>query len=105
MMNVEMNNCKMTNTQIGENNYMNIATSVSDDEWKKLELFFKERSEMVEKEYSFLAKEAENYVKKRDKKGLKEFIHRYVPEFTAGIFCNLASSGIVDLLQKFGIWL
>lgn len=105
MKNIKMDNCNMTNTQIGENNYMSIETSVSDNEWEKLELFFRERAETVEKKYSFLAKEAENYVKKKDKKGLKEFIHRYLPEFTAGIFCNLASSGIVDLLQKFGIWI
>lgn len=105
MKNIKMDNCNMTNTQIGKNNYMSISTSISDDEWKKLESFFDEKLETVEKEYCFLVKEAGNYVKRRDKKGLKEFIHRYVPEFTTGIFCNLASSGIVGLLQKFGIWI
>lgn len=66
-----------------------------------MELFFKDRSKTVEKEYYFLVKEAEDYIKQRDEKGLKKFIKKYAAEFTTGVFCNVASANIVEILKGF----
>lgn len=105
MTNVHISDCALTNAQIGDYNSMTISDIISASEWKNLESFFGDKLKTVEKEYYFLVKEAEDYAKKRNKNGLKDFINKYAVEFAAGIFCNTMSAGIKNLLQKLGIWI
>ena len=98
-------NCTLNNSQVGDKNFMSISNPVINKDWEELEKFFESKLQMLEKDtiYYFLAKEAEDYTKKRDKKGLKDFIQKYASEFASGIFCNIASTGIINILERLGI--
>lgn len=106
-MSVEINisNSEIMGSQIGEKNIMNLSGGVLDDDWKCLEQFWGDRAASCNKEsvYYFLINEARDYTKKKDRKGLKEFIKKYASEFATGIFCNLASTSVINALANLGI--
>lgn len=107
-MGVTISNCAMQGVQIGDNNIMNINNNqISDREWSELEDFFCQSLTHFGEDtsYHFLSKEALDYTKKKDKKGLVDFIKKYMKEFTNGIFCNLASTSIIEIIKKIGVTL
>lgn len=97
--------CDIKSSQVGENNSIVVRNFVSEDDWEELELFFNRKKQTLDRNNIcyFLAKEAEDYTKKRNKIGLKNFIQKYASEFATGIFCNIASTNIINLLEKLGI--
>ncbi|MDE7340783.1 MAG: hypothetical protein K2N80_09545 [Lachnospiraceae bacterium] len=99
------------NSPIGNNNTYHNNTyynePLTDDDWKNIEKIFDlSLKEMSNDSYlhSFF-NESKKYASNKDKKGLKNFFEKNCTEFIKNVFYNMASTGIIALLSKIGIFI
>ena len=95
------------NSQIGNNNTYN-NNSLAENDWENLrEIFSQLLQEMRNNDsdsYLFFD-ESIKYTFNKDKKGLKNHFKKNCTEFIKNVIYNMASTGIITLLSKIGIFL
>lgn len=94
------NTINITNAQFGDGNVM--INNMHEAEWEKIQEFLEARVDELQsmERLSNVAKEALEYVKKRDEKGLKGFIERNKESVITNIFSTVASSELMQVLDK-----
>lgn len=94
------------NSQIGNNNayYYELLT---DNDWKSIENIFDQKLKKLKNDsdlHSFF-KESKKYASNKDTKGMKILFEKNCTEFIKNVFYNMASTGIIALLSKIGIFI
>lgn len=95
-----LNNNIIIGSQVGGKGNVLISGNSDGLDWGTLEKILQQRMQQLEPDSGsyILAKEAKEYTEQKDKSGLKNFVRKYIPQFTKDIFCNLAASEIAILL-------
>lgn len=97
-------NNQIINSQMGENNIYNNEIQVN-DVWKKIENIFDQKANELknDSDLCYFFDESRKYAYEKDKNGLMIFFERYTKDFLKNVFYNIASTGIITLLDKIGI--
>lgn len=94
------------NSQIGDNNtYYN--GSLTENDWKSLEHIFEQKIDEFHSDsdlYRFF-NESKKFVSDKNKEGLKNHFKKNCTEFIKNVLYNMASTGILTLLSKIGIYI
>lgn len=93
------------NSQVGDNNTAYYNDSLTENDWKNIEIFFdkllKEMGNNSELYYFF--HESRQYASDKNTATLKQHFKKNCTEFIKNILYNMASNEIKTLLSKIGI--
>jgi len=96
---MNINNCIINNSQIGNENTM--TNTIQEIDWEKWRIFCQElqqKSKTTEEEK--IVKNLEQKIKKQDADGLRNFVKKNYPNFFADILSGLIASQFSDLIKK-----
>lgn len=93
------------NSQIGNNNTAYYNDSLTEDDWKNIEIFFdqslKEMSNNSDLYHFF--NESKKCASDKNATTLKQHFKKNCTEFIKNVLYNMASTGIIALLSKIGV--
>lgn len=98
----------IVNLQVGNDNYMDIKGEgdfnniIIDEEWKQLQfLLDKCLAEGTNNSFQFkILFNANEYVKRKDKRGLRDFINKNKDDFWTSVASSTVAAGLVEILKK-----
>lgn len=97
----------ITYSQIGDNNTAYYSHSLIENDWKNIEHFFdKSLKEMDnDSELYYFFNEAKKCASDANATALKHHFKKSCTEFIKNVLYNMASTGIIVLLSKIGIFI
>lgn len=95
------------NSQIGDNNTTYYNDSLTENDWKNLERFFDQSLKEINNDsnlYRFFS-ESKKCASDKNTVALKDHYKRNCTEFIKNVLYNMASTSIITLLSKIGIFI
>lgn len=103
---INFNNSSIFNAQIGNKNkmYMNNnshQSAITEKHWEEIDSILNKKlmTNTLSESQSMLTNNALEYVEKRDEQGFRKFWVSNKDNFLTNLFSNLASSGLLELLN------